>query len=240
MNQKKKLELTPRLQALADWVEPGARIADVGTDHGYLPIWLLLRQRISAAIASDLRAGPLERGRRDAAAYGVAQEIDFRCCDGLAGIGPDETDTVVIAGMGGENIAQILAAAPWTADGRHTLLLQPQSRPEVLRGFLADSGYTIVRETLVEDRGRLYPVMEARAGEMHLSVGQLFCGARLVHDPLGERYIIEKIIQLQGIIAGRSRSEDPEQRAHTDRQRDILTDLLVMREEWRHANHSGN
>ena len=240
MNQKKKLELTPRLQALADWVRPGARIADVGTDHGYLPIWLLLRGRITTAIASDLRVGPLERGRRDAADYGVDQEIDFRRCDGLAGIAPEEADTIVVAGMGGENIAQILASAPWTADGRHTLLLQPQSRPETLRGFLADNGYTIVREALVEDRGRLYPVMEARAGEMRLSKGQLYCGARLVQDPLGERYIIEKIIQLQGIIVGRSRSEDPAERVQADAQREVLTDLLVMREEWRHANHSGN
>ena len=147
---------------------------------------------------------------------------------------------VSIAGMGGENIAAILAAAPWTADGRHTLLLQPQSRAETLRSFLMDHGYAIRREALVEDRGHVYPVLEAGAGEMKLTPGQLWCGAHLTGDPLGERYLIEKILQLQSVVAGLNRSARPGDRARADGVRDILTDLLKMREEWRHANGMGN
>lgn len=230
----KELELSPRLRLLADWVPSGAHLADIGTDHGYLPVWLTLHGKVASAIAGDLRPGPLSRARDTAAAYGV--QLDLRLCDGLTAVRSEECDTVVIAGMGGENIAAILAAAPWTADGRHTLLLQPQSRAEVLRGFLANHGCEIRREALVQDRGHLYPVMEAGAGTMCLSPGQLWCGAKLSRDPLANQYLVERIIQLQGVVAGRSRSARLEDQIEADHLRDVITDLLRMREEWRHAN----
>lgn len=233
------LTLSPRLAFLADWVPAGARLADVGTDHAYLPVWLDIHGRVQSAIAADLRPGPLERARETGRRYG-AQHVDFRLCDGLSAISAEECDTIVIAGMGGENTAQILKHAPWTADGCHTLLLEPHSRAEVLRGFLAENGYAIRREALIWDRGFLYPVMEVTAGEMTLSPGQLYCGAKLLHDPLGDRYIIERIIQLQGVVVGKSRSASPEDRAHADYQRALITELLTMREEWRHANCKGN
>ncbi len=229
----KRLELSPRLRALAAWVPSGAKLADVGTDHGYLPVWLTLRGCVSSAIASDLRPGPLERARASARTCG-AEGIDFRLCDGLSGIGPEEADTIVIAGMGGENIAAILETAPWTADGRHTLLLQPMTRAEVLRGSLADRGYTIRREALVEERGILYPVIEAGGGEMSLTVGQQYGGAALLHDPLGDRYIIREIVRLHTAIAGLARSRDGQGRA--DALRDVVAALLQMREEYRRAN----
>lgn len=234
----KALELTPRLRLLADWVPAGARLADVGTDHAYLPVWLLLQGRIMSAIASDLRKGPLRRAGETAQGYGVS--LDRRLCNGLAGIAPEECDTVVIAGMGGENIAAILAAAPWTGQGGHTLLLQPQSKAEDLRCFLMDHGYAIRREALVLDRGTIYPAMEVGAGKMELSLGQLWGGAMLTQDPLGDRYIIEKIIRLMGAIAGLGHSRHPEERERADALRDIVTALLSMREEWRRANCTGN
>lgn len=95
----------------------GGRLADIGTDHGYLPVWLLQEGRIPSAIASDVGAEPLEHARRTAEEY-ETQGLDFRLCDGLSGIEPEETDTVVIAGMGGETIRDILRAAPWAADGQ--------------------------------------------------------------------------------------------------------------------------
>lgn len=229
------LELSARLDLLASWVRPGARVADVGTDHAYLPVWLSLQGRVASAIASDLREGPLRRARETGRTYG-AENVDFRLCDGLSGIRPHEADTVVIAGMGGENIAAILAAAPWTADGAHTLLLQPQSRAEDLRRFLSDSGYRILREALVWDRGILYPCMEAAGGRERLTLGQIYGGAKLQGDPLGDRYIIAKIIRLQNAVAGLNRAGGPENQERADALREILTALLSMREEWRHAN----
>ena len=235
---RRKLELTARLQVLADWVPQGAALADVGTDHAYLPVWLTLEGRLRTAIACDLRSGPLSRGRRTAEQYGVASQIDFRLCNGLAGINPQEADTVVIAGMGGENIAAILATAPWTADGQHTLLLQPQSRAEELRAFLCTNGYAIRRERLVMDRGTMYPVMEAAAGTQTLSLGQLYGGACLTHDPLGGRYLVEQILRLQAVVAGLNRAGRPEAAEKADQLRDIMGSLLEVWEEWRHANGS--
>lgn len=236
----KHLELTPRLGLLASWVPTGARLADVGTDHAYLPVWLAVHQRISSAIASDLRTGPLERAKETGRTYGAENRVSFRLCAGLDAIRPEECDVICIAGMGGETIAGILQAAPWTADGAHTLLLQPMTKAEELRQFLSEQGYVIRREALVRDRGTIYPAMEAVGGTMSLTLGQLWGGARLTHDPLGDRYLIEKIIRLQGAVVGLRRSADPADVQKADAYREIITALQSMREEWRHANGTGN
>lgn len=232
----KQLELTPRLQRIADWVHPGVRLADVGTDHAYLPVWLVLHERVASAIASDLRVGPLERAKETGRIWGSGDRVDFRLGNGLSGISPEECDTVVIAGMGGENIAGILEAAPWTREGAHQLLLQPQTRAETLRHFLAEQGYIIQRESLVWDRGTIYPVMEVTGGTMELNLAQLWGGAKLLHDPLGDRYLIEKIIRLQAAVAGLNQSTALADQEKAEELREILTALMEQREEWRHAN----
>ena len=130
------VELTPRLRSVAELVPRGARFADVGTDHAYLPVWLLQQGRITGAVASDLRPGPLERARGTAEKYGLTGRMDFRLCDGLSGIQPDEVNTIAMAGMGGETIAAILAAAPWTWERECLLLLQPMSAQPFLRRHL--------------------------------------------------------------------------------------------------------
>lgn len=230
----KRLELTPRLQLLADWVPQGARFADIGTDHAYLPVWLTLRGRLRCAIASDLRKRPLERARETGRIYG-AENIDYRLANGLAGVQPEEADVIAIAGMGGETIAAILEAAPWTADGQHTLLLQPMTKDHELRRYLMEHGYCLTREALVYDRGTIYPVMEVTAGRMILSLGQMHGGAKLMRDPLGDRYLIEKIIRLLGMVAGMNRADKQQEKA--DEVRNAITALLEMREEWRHVNN---
>ena len=157
-----QIRLSPRLAAIAAIVPAGAHLADVGTDHALLPISLLLSGAIASAVAADIRPGPLKRAEMNARRYG-AKGIRFALCDGLDGISQEEADTVVIAGMGGENIAGILARAPWTHRDV-TLLLQPMSRPEELRGFLYASGIEIASEQLVFDCGRIYSVICARGG----------------------------------------------------------------------------
>ena len=144
----------------------GCRLTDVGTDHGYIPVCLRQRGVIDRAIASDIGREPLEHARRTAEEYGVGG-IDLRLCAGLDAIAPEECDTVLIAGMGGETIWGILAAAPWTRDGRHTLLLQPQTKIEELRLRLCENGYAVTREHLVRDKGKLYVVMTVTAGERY-------------------------------------------------------------------------
>ena len=140
------MELSPRLRSVAELVPRGARFADVGTDHAYLPVWLLQRGVISRAVVSDLRQGPLDRARSTAEKYGLTGRMDFRLCDGLSAIRPDEADTIAIAGMGGETVAAILAAAPWIWERDCLLLLQPMSAQPVLRQWLQAHGYAIRRE----------------------------------------------------------------------------------------------
>ena len=171
------LELTPRLRTAADLVPAGARLADIGTDHAYLPAALLLEGKIPYAIAADLRHGPLLRAKETAAEYGCRDRMGFRLCDGLKGIRPEETDAIVIAGMGGETIAQILAAAPWVRERNVPLVLQPMSSLPDLREWLFQNGYQIEEERLAREEDAIYVVMSVRAGEMApLTPAELWAG----------------------------------------------------------------
>lgn len=168
--------LSSRLAAVAALVPSGARLADIGTDHAYLPVSLLLEGRIDHAIAADVRKGPLDHARRTAEEYGVENQLDFRLCDGLAGIRADECDTITIAGMGGETIAGILSRAEWAREGKR-LILQPQSTQEVLRDFLSRNGWKIFSESIVREGERWYPVLLVGGGEMPLlSPGEAMAG----------------------------------------------------------------
>ncbi len=164
MEQKTNIVLTPRLLAIASQVAPGAAFADIGTDHAHLPVWLLQNGRIQWAAASDIRRGPLARARETAARYGWLDAISLRLGAGLEPISPQECDTIAIAGMGGETIADILAAAPWTAEGSHLLLLQPMTMAARLRQWLWANGYAIAKETLCREEHRHYTILTVRGG----------------------------------------------------------------------------
>ena len=155
--------LSPRLAAVARMIPRGAALADIGSDHAYLPIYMISHEAVASAIASDISAPCVARAKDNAGRYGVADRISFRCADGLSGIRPDECDTVVIAGMGGETMGAILEAAPWALEKR--LILQPASRAPFLRRWLYAHGCAVAEETVVRDSGRLYPVLAAAKGE---------------------------------------------------------------------------
>ena len=196
-----RLELSPRLRMIADLVPQGARLADVGTDHALLPLHLLQRGKIPSAIATDIHPAPLERGRQAAVACGLEEHISFRLCDGLADVSSMEVDTVAIAGMGGETIAGILDAVPWSRE--KTLLLQPMSRGEILRPWLREHGYAIRQETLVEDRGYIYPVLLAEGGHMlPLTALERYCGLSARDAPLFLLYLRRWISRLERALKG--------------------------------------
>ncbi len=153
--------LDKRLAAVAVRVRQGSRVADIGTDHAYLPVALVQRGCCPSAIAADLRTGPAERARQTIREAGLQERIEVRLGDGLAPVQPEEVDDIVIAGMGGETIAAILEAAPWTQNERYQLVLQPMSKPEVLRRFLMTHGFSIVHEQPVEEPPRWYTVLTA-------------------------------------------------------------------------------
>lgn len=226
------MELTPRLRMIADLVPPGARFADIGTDHAYLPVWLIQNGIIDHAIAADLRPGPLERARDTAERYSVSRQMDFRLCDGLSGVSPEETDTIAIAGMGGETIAHILSCAPWTRNEGVTLILQPMSSQSDLRRWLCENGYRIVKECIAREDKTLYTIALAAGGvSEEMSEAELLAG-RLDRDPLRGEYLellIAKVRRaLEGQRAAARKNEDAIRQSEI-----LLGELTEMETEWK-------
>lgn len=134
-----------RLKIILDMIEDGIGCVDVGTDHGYIPIELYKREYNGNIIATDINSGPLEVAKLNAGKAGI-DCIDFHLCDGLENIDYNLIDTVVIAGMGGDLICDIIDKAEWTMNSKFHLILQPMSKSEVLRYWLVNNGYIIQRE----------------------------------------------------------------------------------------------
>ncbi len=153
--------LDKRLSAVAALVRQGSRLADIGTDHAYLPVYLVQSGVCPSAIASDIGAGPLEAARRTVTESGLTSEIALRLGDGLSTVSAGEVEDIAIAGMGGETIVAILEATPYIQNSRLRLILQPMTRAEDLRRWLLANGFSILEEHLITDGRHLYPVMAA-------------------------------------------------------------------------------
>lgn len=198
--------LSPRLARIAAYVLPGETVADVGTDHAYIPIWLLQTGVSARAFATDLRPGPLQNARRDAEKAGVAGALTLYLCDGLALCPPEEIDTVILAGMGGETMAGILDAAPWAKEKR--LILQPQTRTAELRRYLAQNGLAVLDAALVRDAGRVYLIWLAGRGCMETgSVDPVLLRKR---DPLLKAYTDALLRRRGRQLAGLERAKIPD------------------------------
>lgn len=160
------VKLTPRLMTAVPYVRGGRLLADVGTDHAYLPIYLCEQGRLTpviagngeslCAIASDINKGPVERADQHIAAAGLSGVIRTVRTDGLTGLDAYEPADIIIFGMGGELIAAILEAAPWVNREGRRLILQPMTHAEKLREYLLSTGFAIVGETLSREGERLY------------------------------------------------------------------------------------
>lgn len=155
-------QLDGRLCLVADMVPPGARVADVGCDHARLPIALVSSGRCPLVIASDLRRGPLLSARGNVARAGLEDKIELRLCDGLDGIKPGEADCVVMAGMGGILITQIMERASWLKDSSICLVLQPMRDAHLVRRTLWDEGFALECERAAVANHRVYSVLRAR------------------------------------------------------------------------------
>ena len=185
------IHLSPRLQMVADFVPPCICAADIGTDHGYLPVWLLQNGVIQSAIAADIHAGPLANARQAADAYDLEERFRFVQADGLQFPDAQTADVIAIAGMGGETICAILAAAPWLQQGKR-LVLQPQSKIPELTDWLWRNGFTIEDAALCRDAGKRYLALRVlgRTAAQTYPVEQLLLQRR---DPLLPEYLTEEI-----------------------------------------------
>lgn len=154
------LILTKRLQAAADFVRSGRKTADVGTDHGYLPAFLVLKGITDCAIAADIGIGPLDNAKKTVEKYSLENNIQLILSDGLKKI-PSDTQEIVIAGMGGTLMSEILSAVDWIKNEEIHLVLQPMTHSQDVRRFLCENGFYIENEKTVEDSGKVYIVMSA-------------------------------------------------------------------------------
>lgn len=154
MNQS--ILLDARLAAAAHYVRRGAVFADVGSDHGYLPVFLVENGHLSSAIASDISSGSIASARRNIAEHHLEDRIETVVCDGIAPLADRAPTDIAVCGMGGELIADIIDRAKFVFDSRVRLILQPMSRPHLLRRYLAEHGFARVDETVCVASGRVY------------------------------------------------------------------------------------
>ncbi|MDO5135989.1 MAG: class I SAM-dependent methyltransferase [Eubacteriales bacterium] len=155
------MQLSLRLKAIADMVTEGNRLVDVGCDHGYLPVYLVMKGRVPSAIAMDVRKGPLMKARENIRQYRLTSYITTRQSDGLKELSEGEGDTLVIAGMGGPLMERILTEGKRVRESFSELILQPQSDVGHFRHFIRKEGWEIVQEEMILEGGKYYPMMRA-------------------------------------------------------------------------------
>ena len=201
------IALSPRLRRIAEYVPPGSTVVDVGTDHAYIPIWLLQEGRSERAYATDIKAGPLSRAEADAERYGVTERLTLLLCDGLALCPPEAADTVILAGMGGETMMGILERSPWALGKR--LILQPQTKWELLRVWLAEHGLAVLDASLAYDTGRIYLIWLVGPGRQDPAetVDHALLDKR---DPLLKPWLEDRIKRCRKQLRGLESAREPD------------------------------
>ena len=167
--------LPKRLSLIASMVDRGAVVADIGTDHAHLPIYLVNNNVCPSALACDIKESPLETGRQNIALCHLEDKIQTRLSDGLSSIKSNEADTFTIAGMGGDMIIHILSSCPYIFDDKYTLILQPMTKYPTLMGWLFDNGFEILRQECIHEGKHCYTVIKA-----------CFSGEKISHEPEDE------------------------------------------------------
>lgn len=186
------MHLSKRLRTIANMVSCGNRVADVGCDHGYLPIWLVKQGRIPGALALDVNKEPLLRAAEHIRQHGLSQYIETRLSDGLDAVQKGEADTLVIAGMGGPLMEQILLKGRDVLDGFSEFVFGPQSELAHMRLFLLEQQFRIVEEEMVFEDGKYYTLIRAVRGSMQqLSEEELEYGPCLLaaQHPVLKQYL---------------------------------------------------
>lgn len=176
-------KLSRRLEAVASYVPQGARLADVGSDHAYLPLFLVEQGRIDFAIAGEVVQGPYQSALQNVEQTGQTDKIAVRLANGLAAVElDDQVSTVTIAGMGGRLIAEILEAGKDKLGSVERLVLQPNNREDDVRRWLVANGFQLVAEEILEENDKIYEILVAEKGNVDLTADQLRFGPYLLED----------------------------------------------------------
>lgn len=219
------MKLSKRLETVASFVEKGSSLADIGTDHGYIPIVLAERGVIEKGFAMDVRKGPLERAKEHIAEYHMEDRIEARLSDGAENLKPGEADAVVIAGMGGELVIHILEGGRHLWESVRQWVLSPQSDLRKVRRYLRDHGFVIVREEMLEEDGKYYTVMNVARGSMEWISDAYDCyGPCLIADrhPVLKEYLAREERQMKQILGQLERQETETARNRTNEVREQL------------------
>ena len=161
----KNIQLSKRLQYVADFITPGLVLADIGTDHGFIPIYMVLADKTPKAYAMDINEGPLERATEHIREKGLEEKIETRLSDGLMKLNGNEAEAVLIAGMGGSLVIKILTEGKHALEGVKELILSPHTEADLVREFLKTTDFVIEKEGMVIDAGKYYVVIKARRRE---------------------------------------------------------------------------
>lgn len=190
------MRLTPRLKTIADLIDGSDKMADVGTDHAYLPVYLLRNGKAKNAIAADVNQGPLNNAKSTIAQFGLSDDIETRLGSGIEPIEPGEIDTLVVAGMGGLLIRDILSYDMGKLKTINKLILQPMIAQDELRKWLIINGFKIIDERLAQEEEKLYEIIVAEKGEETIENDIYFeVGKRLIEnkDPLLQEFLRRKL-----------------------------------------------
>ena len=207
------LNLTPRLQAIADFVEKDSKLADIGTDHAYIPVYLVREKVTGSAIASDLNAGPFENAKKYVSGSGLSSSIDVRLGSGMEVLSPGEVDTVIIAGMGGILIADIMETSREVSKKVENFILQPMVGMRELRTYLQENGYKVAGERLANEGNKYYQIIHAVHGrdeiksELEYEVSSALLSS---DDPLLKEFLELKLEKTDKIIESIERNSDTE------------------------------
>jgi tRNA (adenine22-N1)-methyltransferase len=224
------MELSKRLAAIAGLVTEGAVAADVGTDHGYVPIYLAETGKCERVIAMDVNQGPLDRALIHIKEHNLEKRIEIRLSDGLKSLRKGEADTVIAAGMGGGLIIRILEESKETAESIREFILQPQSEIHKVREYLSRNGFCLTEEKMAEEENKFYPMMKLVHGEESAYTELELCyGRKLLagRDPVLRRFLIKEEKRLEGIY---QRIEEQPGEAVKLRCREIRTELMRIRQ----------
>lgn len=199
------MKLTDRLLKIASLVSKGKKIADIGTDHGYIPVYLLNKGTIPFAILADVNKGPLENARKEVKYNNLTDKTDLRLGSGIEVLKKDEVDEIIIAGMGGILISELLEANKEVAHSVDKLILQPMQAQEELRKYLLSNGYEIVNEVLVKEDFRVYEIIVTKyTGKNTIIEDEIYfeVSKKLIenNDPLLKEFIDKKIYKYNSII----------------------------------------
>lgn len=199
------MKLTDRLLTIANLVTKGKRVADIGTDHGYIPVYLLNKGHVDFAILADVNKGPLENARNEVRHNNLTGKVNLRLGSGIEVLNENEVDEVIIAGMGGILISELLEAKKSVAHNLDKLILQPMQAQDELRKYLLNNGYEILDEVLVKEDFRIYEIIVAKYISKNISVeDEIYyeVGKKLIEnkDPLLNEFIDKKIFMYYSIL----------------------------------------